>query len=170
MHPAYRQQVDGGAGGTLGGSGGGIGGVLREYLVELLVLLRGYLVLVARPDGHVAVHTLVVPGLSLFSLGLLRLFSFLFLLYLLFLLVNFGFALFGAGDGMGIYATPLGFLVAGIGALLAAGFLVLDFGTIEEGIEAKAPEHMEWRAAFGLMLTLVWLYIEMLRLIGMARR
>lgn len=90
--------------------------------------------------------------------------------YIVFLLVNLVFSLFGAGEGIGIYATPLGLIVAAFGAVLASAFLVLDFATIEEGVNAQAPERMEWRAAFGLMLTLVWLYIEMLRLISIARR
>ena len=90
--------------------------------------------------------------------------------YFVFLLVNFGFALFGAGDGWGIYATPLGLLVAAFGAVLASAFLVLDFAAIEEGVKQQAPEIMEWRAAFGLILTLVWLYIEMLRILAILRR
>lgn len=90
--------------------------------------------------------------------------------YMAFLAVNFVFALFGAGEGMGIYSSPLGLLVAAFGAVLASAFLVLDFAAIESGVETGAPEIMEWRAAFGLMVTLVWLYIEMLRLISIVRR
>jgi uncharacterized YccA/Bax inhibitor family protein len=47
---------------------------------------------------------------------------------------------------------------------LAAFNLILDFDTIEQGI-GRAPAHMEWFAAFGLMVTLVWLYMEILRLL-----
>ena len=90
--------------------------------------------------------------------------------YMVFLLVNFVFSLFGAGDGIGIYATPLGLAVAAFGATLASAFLVLDFDTIEQGVAQRAPAEYEWRAAFGLVLTLVWLYIEMLRLISIIRR
>jgi uncharacterized YccA/Bax inhibitor family protein len=57
------------------------------------------------------------------------------------------------------------FLVA-----LAALNLVLDFDFIEKGAERGAPKHMEWYGAFGLTVTLVWLYLEMLRLLGKARR
>ena len=90
--------------------------------------------------------------------------------YMAFLAVNLVFALFGAGEGMGIYSSPLALLVAAFGAVLASAFLVLDFAAIEAGVETGAPEIMEWRAAFGLMVTLVWLYIEMLRLISIVRR
>jgi uncharacterized YccA/Bax inhibitor family protein len=52
---------------------------------------------------------------------------------------------------------------------LAAFNLVLDFDTIERGIRQGAPEKMAWLAAFGLTVTLVWLYLEILRLLGYAR-
>jgi uncharacterized YccA/Bax inhibitor family protein len=43
--------------------------------------------------------------------------------------------------------------------------LVLDFDFIESGAEQGAPKYMEWYAAFGLMITLIWLYIEILNLL-----
>ena len=63
------------------------------------------------------------------------------------------------------------------GSLISIGFslfvvviaslnLVLDFDFIEEAVENKVPKYMEWRAALGLMVTLVWLYIEILRLLA----
>lgn len=55
--------------------------------------------------------------------------------------------------------------------IVAALNLVLDFDFIEQGCEHGAPKHMEWFAAFGLLVTLVWLYIEILRLLSkLARR
>ncbi|MUV14185.1 Bax inhibitor-1/YccA family protein [Noviluteimonas gilva] len=64
--------------------------------------------------------------------------------------------------------------VIGIGfslfvVVVAALNLVLDFDFIESGVEANAPKYMEWYAAFGLVLTLVWLYIEFLRLLAKLR-
>lgn len=50
--------------------------------------------------------------------------------------------------------------------VVAALNLVLDFDFIEKGAESKAPKYMEWYAAFGLIVTLVWLYIEILRLLS----
>lgn len=50
--------------------------------------------------------------------------------------------------------------------VIAALNLVLDFDFIEQGVERGAPKHMEWYGAFGLMVTLVWLYIEILRLLA----
>lgn len=53
--------------------------------------------------------------------------------------------------------------------VVAAMNLVLDFDFIEHGAESGAPKYMEWYAAFGLMVTLIWLYIEILRLLAKLR-
>ena len=53
--------------------------------------------------------------------------------------------------------------------VIAALNLVLDFDFIESGVDAGAPKYMEWYGAFGLMVTLVWLYIEFLRLLAKLR-
>ena len=52
---------------------------------------------------------------------------------------------------------------------IAALNLVLDFDLIERGEAARAPKYMEWYAAFGLMVTLIWLYVEILRLLSKLR-
>jgi uncharacterized YccA/Bax inhibitor family protein len=54
--------------------------------------------------------------------------------------------------------------------IIAALNLVLDFDMIETGVNGGAPKYMEWYGAFGLMVTLIWLYLEILRLLGKARR
>jgi uncharacterized YccA/Bax inhibitor family protein len=54
--------------------------------------------------------------------------------------------------------------------IIAALNLVLDFDMIESGVKLGAPKYMEWYGAFGLMVTLIWLYLEILRLLGKARR
>lgn len=64
--------------------------------------------------------------------------------------------------------------IVGIGfslfvVVIAALNLVLDFDFIESGVEAGAPKYMEWYGAFGLMVTLVWLYLEFLRLLSKLR-
>ena len=50
--------------------------------------------------------------------------------------------------------------------VIAALNLVLDFDFIEEGAEKGAPKYMEWYGAFGLLVTLIWLYLEILRLLA----
>jgi uncharacterized YccA/Bax inhibitor family protein len=54
--------------------------------------------------------------------------------------------------------------------IIAALNLVLDFDLIETGVQMGAPKYMEWYGAFGLMVTLIWLYLEILRLLAKARR
>ena len=53
--------------------------------------------------------------------------------------------------------------------VIAALNLVMDFDFIETGVKARAPKYMEWYAAFGLLVTLVWLYLEVLRLLSKSR-
>lgn len=88
--------------------------------------------------------------------------------YFIFILLNlvsslvFGFSAF--------YDTGiLGLAISLFGVGLASLFLILDFNQIEEGIANRMPEQYAWLCAFGLMVTLIWLYIEMLRLISILR-
>jgi uncharacterized YccA/Bax inhibitor family protein len=64
----------------------------------------------------------------------------------------------------------VGIVVLVLSVVLAALSLTLDFGTIEHGVNAGAPRFFEWYAAFGLMVTLIWLYITLLRLIALMTR
>jgi uncharacterized YccA/Bax inhibitor family protein len=76
-------------------------------------------------------------------------------------------ALFGVGGGWGFYGVGgLGLLLCAAGVGLAAFTLVLDFDAIEKGVAAGLPEAESWRASFGLMVSLVWLYLELLRLLA----
>ena len=63
----------------------------------------------------------------------------------------------------------LGLIIATGGMVLAAFFLILDFDSIQNGIAAGAPESESWRAAFGLMVTIIWLYMEVLRVLSILR-
>ncbi|MFJ7149676.1 Bax inhibitor-1/YccA family protein [Streptomyces sp. NPDC100445] len=78
------------------------------------------------------------------------------------LLVAFGVAADGGLRSFG----PLGAIVGVIAILLGAFFLTLDFKQIEDGIAYGAPREESWLAAFGLTMTLVWIYVEMLRLVA----
>jgi uncharacterized YccA/Bax inhibitor family protein len=66
-------------------------------------------------------------------------------------------------------ATPIGIGFSLLVVVIAALNLVLDFDFIENGARAGAPKYMEWYGAFGLMVTLVWLYLEILRLLSKTR-
>ena len=72
--------------------------------------------------------------------------------------------------GTSIYSIGgLGLIIATGGMVLAAFFLILDFDSIQKAIAAGAPESESWRAAFGLMVTIVWLYLEVLRVLSILR-
>jgi len=90
--------------------------------------------------------------------------------YLVLGIGNLIWAMFGGGNGAGIYGTGFGWIVAIIGVALAAFFLLLDFEAISQGIKMGAPERESWRMAFGLMVTLIWLYLEFLRLLAIFSR
>ena len=100
-----------------------------------------------------------------FKLGIAAATGGLFFFYL----INFILNLFGMGMtsiyGNGIIGVGFSFIVVGIAALN----LVLDFDFIENGVAQGAPKYMEWYSAFGLLVTLIWLYIEILRLLAKLR-
>lgn len=62
----------------------------------------------------------------------------------------------------GIFGIGISLVIVGIASMN----LLLDFDSIEKGAQANAPKYMEWFAAFGLMMTLIWLYLELLRLLA----
>ncbi len=64
---------------------------------------------------------------------------------------------------------PIGIGISIVFITVAALMLIVDFGMIENGVKYGAPKNMEWYGAFGLVLTLVWLYIEMLKLVAKLR-
>lgn len=66
-------------------------------------------------------------------------------------------------------SSPIGIGFSILVVIIASLNLVLDFDFIERGARAGAPKYMEWYGAFGLMVTLIWLYLEMLRLLGKLR-
>ncbi len=82
-----------------------------------------------------------------------------------FVLGLFGFHVFGAVNGSGPIGIIFSLVVVGIAALN----LVLDFDLIENGARWNAPKYMEWYSGFALLVTLVWLYLEMLRLLAKFR-
>ena len=91
--------------------------------------------------------------------------------YLIIGVASFIAAMFGVGDGWGFYGVgTLGLAICVFGVLIAAFFLMLDFEAIKQGIAMGAPERESWRMAFGLLVTLVWIYLEFLRLLAIFSR
>ncbi|WP_405860429.1 Bax inhibitor-1/YccA family protein [Streptomyces sp. NBC_01515] len=86
--------------------------------------------------------------------------------FVLLMVVNLLFSVFGGGDGLGFRTGPLGIFFGVVGIILGACFLALDFKQVEDGIAYGAPKEEAWLAAFGLTLTLVWIYMEFLRLLS----
>ncbi|NYI06040.1 Bax inhibitor-1/YccA family protein [Allostreptomyces psammosilenae] len=97
-----------------------------------------------------------------YKIGMAIAFGFLGLI-----LLNLVFSLFGAD--LGLREGPIGIIVGLVGVALGAFFLALDFHEVETGIQYGAPQKDAWLAAFGLTLSLVWIYLEMLRLIAILR-
>lgn len=97
-----------------------------------------------------------------FKLGVVAATGGIFVVYL----VSIGMRLiFGTSIPMIHDAGPIGIGFSLFVVVVAALNLVLDFDFIEQGVEYGAPKYMEWYAAFGLVVTLIWLYLEILRLL-----
>lgn len=154
--PAYAAMEGlfvGGISGIYAGFGGGI--VIQAISLTLLVL---FIMLFIQKTG-------IIPVTQQFRMGVVMATGAIALLYL----ISFGLSFFGIhipyiheGGTIGILFS-LG--VIGIAALN----LLLDFDNIIKGEQYGAPKYMEWFSAMGLMITLIWLYIEILRLLGKLR-
>jgi len=144
-----------------------------SYIFQVFGQQMGYGNLVA--TAVVATFVVFVIMLSLYTTRIIKvngrfkkimmvaLFS-----YLGFAVVSMIAALFGVGGGWGFFGFGwIGVVVSVLVVVMAAFSLCLDFDAIEEGIKYQVPERESWRMAFGLMVTIVWLYIEILRLLAL---
>ena len=110
----------------------------------------------------VAYRSGVIKATENFKLGVAAATGGIFLMYLL----SFVVGLFGINVPLIHSSGTFGILFSLFVVVIAALNLVLDFDFIEEGAERGAPKYMEWYGAFGLLVTLVWLYLEILRLLA----
>jgi uncharacterized YccA/Bax inhibitor family protein len=76
---------------------------------------------------------------------------------------------FGLSTSVEIFGIPLGVFIGVLAIGLAAFSLIMDFTSIEAGVQSGAPQRFSWTAAFGLTVTLVWLYVEIIRLLSILR-
>jgi uncharacterized YccA/Bax inhibitor family protein len=128
--------------------------------------------------------TLTVVGvtLALFASGKVRasakatkVFMIAMVGYLVFSLINVLLMSFGAISnpwgigGLSVFGIPLGVLIGVVAVILGAYSLVLDFDFIQKGVANRIPAKFEWTGAFGIMVTVIWLYLELLRLLAIAR-
>lgn len=131
------------------------------------------------------IGTLAVVGvtLALFASGKIRasaratkIFFIVFIAYFVYSIVNVFLMMFGAiqnnpwgMDGIEIFGIPLGVILAPVIILLGAYSLVLDFDTIKQGVANKAPAAFAWTGALSVTITVVWLYMQILRILAIAR-
>ena len=107
----------------------------------------------------------VIKVTQKFRLGVVAATGGIFFFYLIQMLLGFFGVQFLSINGAGPIGIGFSLIVVGIAALN----LVLDFDFIEQGVQIGAPKYMEWYGAFGIMVTLVWLYLEILRLLSKMR-
>jgi uncharacterized YccA/Bax inhibitor family protein len=107
----------------------------------------------------------LIPVTQKFRLGIVAATGGVMVFYLLQFVLGFFGVHFSSVNGSGPLGIGISLIIVGIAALN----LVLDFDFIATGARMGAPKYMEWYGAFGLMVTLVWLYLEMLRLLTKLR-
>lgn len=109
-----------------------------------------------------AYQTGFIKATENFKLGIFAATGAIFLLYMVNLVMGF----FGSGIPFIHSSGTFGIIFSLVVVVIAALNLVLDFDFIENGAAAGAPKYMEWVGALGLMVTLIWLYIEILHLLS----
>ena len=158
--------------------------LITAYAVAEGVFVGGLSALLDRAYPGVAMQALLATAVTFavtlfaFKSGKVRvtpkankIFMIAMLSYLAFSLVNVGLMIFGGTDsawglrsGVEVFGIPLGVLIGALAVLLGAYSLVVDFDGIERGVRQGAPAKFAWTAAFGLIVTIVWLYVEFLRI------
>ncbi|MBB5832268.1 Bax inhibitor-1/YccA family protein [Brachybacterium aquaticum] len=121
------------------------------------------------------VGTLAVAGtvLVFFRMGVLRtsprlnkIFFVALIAYMIFGLVNIGYLLM---TGTSLREGMIGLIIGGLAVVMASYSLVMDFEDVQHAAEAGVPQKYAWRLAFGLAVTMVWLYVEILRILSILR-
>ena len=130
-----------------------VGAAILSTMCVFVVAFLLYVTRIIKPTRKLAFA--VIAGMG----GLALLYFFVFIL-----------SIFDWGWLYSDNFRTIGVVVTLIAIVLAALSLVLDFGTIEGGVQAGAPKELEWYLAFGLMVTLVWLYISILKLLALLSR
>ena len=117
-----------------------------------------------------AYKTKIIKATENFKLGVFAATAGIGVVYLVSFIISF----FGSGGGLAVM-DPSNSSLMSIGfslfvVVIASLNLVMDFDFIEEAAENGAPKYMEWYGAFGLLVTLIWLYLEILRLLAKLSR
>jgi uncharacterized YccA/Bax inhibitor family protein len=110
----------------------------------------------------IAYRSGLIRATEKFKLGVVAATGGVFLLYAANMVLGF----FGHSMGFINGSSGMGIAFSAVVVVIAALNLILDFDMIEQGVNARAPKYMEWYGAFALVVTLVWLYLELLRLLS----
>jgi uncharacterized YccA/Bax inhibitor family protein len=134
-----------------GAEQGIVGTAIAGTLIVFVLMLALYRSRIIKINGRIAkVFTVALVG------------------YLILGAASLVLGLFGVGGGWGLFGLGwIGIAISFLAVALASFSLVMDFAAIEQMINAGAPERESWRAAFGLVVSLVWLYLELLRLLAL---
>jgi uncharacterized YccA/Bax inhibitor family protein len=141
------------AGIAVGDSGGSLSAIVLQAVVATMATFAAALFLYK--SGRVRVTPKFTRWLLIGMVG-----------YLLFSLVNLVLVWTGVLEDWGMRGGTLGIIVGLFAVGLAAASLIVDFDAIKRGVDQGVPAWYAWTAAFGLVVTLVWLYLEFLRLIA----
>jgi uncharacterized YccA/Bax inhibitor family protein len=109
--------------------------------------------------------TRIIRATEKFKIGIVAATGAIFLVYLATMILGF----FGVNIPYIHGSGPIGIGFSVVVVVIAALNLVLDFDFIEQGVARQAPRYMEWYGGFSLMVTLVWMYLEILRLLAKIR-
>jgi len=107
----------------------------------------------------------IIQATEKFKAGMMSAMLGILILYLVNMFAGFAGYNLPLINDTGFWGIALSLFIVAIASLN----LILDFDLIEEGVKSKAPKYMEWYAGFGLMVTIVWLYLEILRLLAKLR-
>jgi len=165
-------------------------GLIIAYAAAEGVFLGGISAIIEQQEGMegVALQALLATGITAavclwlyrsgrvrVTAGFTRVLMIGMISYGIFCIVNICLMLFTGIGGWGlrseveIAGIPLGVVVGAVAIILASMSLIMDFDGIKRGVEREAPAKYEWAAAFGLVVTLVWLYLEFLRILAILR-
>jgi len=146
---------------ALGGISATFNGRYPGIAIQAVSLTFGtlFILLLAYSSGWIKVTDKMRLGIVAATGGI-------FVFYMLQMLLGFFGVRFATINGAGMFGIGFSLLVVGIAALN----LILDFDFIERGVQVGAPKYMEWYGAFGIMVTLIWLYLEILRLLSKMNR
>ncbi|MEL6328263.1 MAG: Bax inhibitor-1/YccA family protein [Planctomycetota bacterium] len=143
-----------------GGSGGVVASLDTSIVFQAGLLTFGIAagLLVAYSTRIIRVSNALMKGIFAATIGVVVLMAGMFLL-----------RLFGVQSASLWAMGPLGIGIAGVIVVIAAANLLVDFRVIEDGVNAGAPKYMNWYGGFAVLVTLVWLYISILRLLALLR-